>query len=210
MEFRRTLFTIALVSLIFLGGCYQPGPGSKPWQASFSDKDAQDILQSTKGESGSETHTAPIITANTPTPNPPITLPTPRSETLTYVVQQGDFLRKIAQKYQVSIDQIVEANNIADQNLIDVGQVLLIPPSSFTDVAPGFKILPDSELINSPSNAGFDVAKFVAAQGGYLSVYSEEVDDVRMSGAEIVEQVALLFSVNPRLLLTVLDGNGPA
>jgi len=205
MEFRRTLFTIALVSLIFLGGCYQPGPGSKPWQASFSDKDAQDILQSTKGESGLETHTAPIITANTPTPNPPITLPTPRSETLTYVVQQGDFLRKIAQKYQVSIDQIVEANNIADQNLIDVGQVLLIPPSSFTDVAPGFKILPDSELINSPSNAGFDVAKFVAAQGGYLSVYSEEVDDVRMSGAEIVEQVALLFSVNPRLLLTVLE-----
>ena len=45
----------------------------------------------------------------------------------------------------------------------------------------------------------------LAAQGGYLSVYSEEVDDVRMSGAEILEQVALLFSVNPRLLLSVLE-----
>ena len=111
----------------FSGWMLSARPGSKPWQASFSDKDAPNIIVSTTDGNSSEMHIAPIITASTPTPNPPITLPTPRSETLTYVVQQGDFLRKISQKYQVSINQIVEANDIADQNLIEVGQVLLIP-----------------------------------------------------------------------------------
>jgi murein DD-endopeptidase MepM/ murein hydrolase activator NlpD len=204
MRFRRTLF-FGLIGLVLLSGCYKPGPGSTHWQASWVDDGEPEIFTPAVGGSDPEAHFAPVITASTPTPNPPITLPTPRSETVTYVVQQGDFLRKIAQKYQVSIAQIVAANEIADPNLIEVGQVLLIPPPSFDEVAPPFKILPDSELINSPSNAGFDVAEYVVAQGGYLMVYSEEVDDVRMSGAEIVERVALLYSVNPKLLLTVLE-----
>lgn len=204
MQLRRTLF-IGLTSLVLLSGCYKPGPGSTPWQASWSDKDAPEFIQPAVGGSDSETQFVPIITSSTPTPNPPIILPTPRSETVIYVVQQGDFLRKIAQKYQVSIAHIVEANEIADPNLIEVGQALVIPPPSFDAVAPPFKIMPDSELVFSPSNAAFDVPGFVAAQGGYLSVYSEEVDDVRLSGAEIVEQVALLYSVNPRLLLSVLE-----
>ena len=204
MRLRRTL-VFALLGLVLLSGCYKPGPGSMTWQASWADDDAPEIFLPAVGGSDPETHFAPVITAATPTPNPPITLPTPRSETVTYVVQQGDFLRMIAQKYQVSIDQIVAANEIEDPNLIEVGQVLLIPPPSFDDIAPAFKVLPDSELINSPSNAGFDVAGFVAAQAGYLSVYSEEVEDIRLSGAEIVERVAMLNSVNPRLLLTVLE-----
>jgi LasA protease len=201
---KRILLLIFLVILL-LSGCYQPGPGAKPWQASWIEDEAVD-RPFPEGDARQPTHAeVPRITEPTPTPNPPIQLPTPRSETLTYVVQQGDTLRRIAQQYQVSIAQIVAFNEISNPDLISVGQELLIPPPAFDAVATGFKILPDSELINSPSNAGFDVGAFVRDHGGYLAAYSEEVDGVSLSGAEIVARVALEYSINPRLLLTVLE-----
>lgn len=45
----------------------------------------------------------------------------------TYVVQRGDTLAIIAQKYGVSIDALIKANNITDPNNILVGQTLTIP-----------------------------------------------------------------------------------
>jgi len=202
---------IVLLAALFLSGCYQPGPGAKTWQASWQDNEGyQDVSSgeinpippAEQAESIAELIETRYIT---PTPNAPITLPTPRSETVTYVVKQGDTLRRIAQEHQVTIAQIVNENNITNPDLIDVGQVLIIPPPSFDDAATFFKIIPDSELINSPGNAGFDVAAFVERYGGYLASYEEEVEGVLLDGVAIVERVALLYSVNPRLLLAVLE-----
>lgn len=44
-----------------------------------------------------------------------------------YLVQAGDTLWDIAQKYGTTVDAIVEANNIRDRNLILPGQTLVIP-----------------------------------------------------------------------------------
>ena len=44
-----------------------------------------------------------------------------------YVVQAGDTLSSIAQKFGTTVEAIVRANNLADPNLIFVGQVLTIP-----------------------------------------------------------------------------------
>ncbi len=184
-------------------GCYKPGPEPAPWQVSrLADED----LIPEGSNRPSEPQEGPMLPPmTTPTPNPPITLPTPRGDTLTYAVQKGDTLRTIAQKYQVSVDQITTANGIENPNLIEVGQVLLIPPPIFEQVASGFKILPDSELVYSPSNANFNVEEFVKKWDGYLASYSEVIDGVAMSGHEIVERVALLYSINPRLLLALLE-----
>jgi hypothetical protein len=89
--------------------------------------------------------------------------------------------------------------------VIEVGVTLLIPTPSFDLVAPSFKIIPDSELVYSPVNAGFDIAGFVAGKNGYLASYSEEVDGIQTAGADIVGRVAMEYSVNPRLLLAFLD-----
>ncbi len=210
MRIRRILF-VALMAALFLSGCYRPSPVAQPWQASWQDD--VDIPSVSPGDNEIIFPADSIEDAiefvemhyATPTPNPPIVLPTPRSETITYVVQQGDTLRKIAQQYQVSIKQIVTENNIENPDLIEVGQVLVIPPTAFDATAPAFKIVPDSELINSPRNAGFDVAAFVQGHGGYLVSYEEEVEGVLLNGTAIVERVALLYSVNPRLLLVVLE-----
>jgi len=210
MRIKLILF-VGLVATLFLSGCYRPGPGSEPWQASRQDDvevasvpPSEDETFPTNGP-GEEVAEFIEILYTTPTPNPPIILPTPRSETDTYIVQPGDTLRRIAQQYQVTIQQIVNENNIENPDLIDVGQVLVIPPTTFDATAPAFKIVPDSELVNSPSNAGFDVAAFVQGYGGYLVSYEEEVEGVLLNGPAIVERVALLYSVNPRLLLAVLE-----
>ena len=51
----------------------------------------------------------------------------PPTDTYTYIVCKGDSLGKIAGAFHVSVDDIVALNNIANRNLIYVGQKLLIP-----------------------------------------------------------------------------------
>lgn len=70
------------------------------------------------------TNIAPVAQTTTPTvkPEPKATY------TVKYTVKKGDTLNKIAsKKYTTSVKAIAEANNIANVNLIKVGQVLNIP-----------------------------------------------------------------------------------
>lgn len=60
-----------------------------------------------------------------PPPPPPAPLP---STGQTYYVQKGDTLRKIAIRFNTSVDAILELNNIANPNLIYVGQAITLPP----------------------------------------------------------------------------------
>lgn len=145
---------------------------------------------------------APILT---PTPDEPHALPEMRREPEQYVVQPGDTLGIIAQRYGVSLEQLIAANQIANPNLLDVGQVLTVPVPTAQGISPDFKIIPDSEMVYGPAAYLLDVREFVNQHGGYLSQYEEEVDGSTLSGAEIVERVARNFSVNPRLLLAVLQ-----
>ncbi len=45
----------------------------------------------------------------------------------TYTVKSGDTLTKIAKTYGTTVDTLVALNNIANKNLITVGQVLILP-----------------------------------------------------------------------------------
>ncbi len=67
----------------------------------------------------------------TPTPAPPPPNPTPPppppSGQTTHVVQSGETLSTIAQRYGVTWQAIAQANNLANPNVIYVGQRLLIP-----------------------------------------------------------------------------------
>jgi len=140
-----------------------------------------------------------------PTPDPPRVLPTLRAQPQEYVVQPGDSLARIASQFSVSIAAIVEANGINQPDLLEIGQVLTIPAPQPVGTGSAFKLIPDSELVFSPASADFDIAGFVHTQGGYLSGYKEEVNGRQTSGVKIVARIAQEFSVNPRLLLAVLE-----
>ena len=147
----------------------------------------------------------PILT---PTPDAPRIVPTLRQEPDEYIVHAGDTLAGIASRYSVSYDDIAKLNNITDANSVSVGQFLLIPAPVPSGEAPGFKIIPDSEEVYGPMSTTLDLAAFIKGQGGYLATYSEEVDGVNLSGSAIIQKVAEDFSVNPRLLLAVLEYTG--
>jgi LysM repeat protein len=52
-------------------------------------------------------------------------VPQPRAQR--YVVQPGDTLSRIADRFGVSVQALQQANGIADQDVITVGQTLIIP-----------------------------------------------------------------------------------
>ncbi len=141
----------------------------------------------------------------TPTPDEPHLLPSARQDALEYSVQSGDTLGTIAEEHGVSIELIAQANELANPDVLEVGQLLVIPVATPEGTGPDFKIIPDSELVYGPGTIGFNTAEFVSSQNGFLSTYSEEIDGETFNGAEIIHLVAENFSVNPRLLLAVLE-----
>jgi LysM repeat protein len=52
---------------------------------------------------------------------------TPPPQQTTYVVQRGDWLSRIAQRFGVSLYSLIQANSIFNPNIIYPGQVLVIP-----------------------------------------------------------------------------------
>lgn len=145
----------------------------------------------------------------TPTPDFPHAVPTQRDYLDQYTVQPGDTLGSIASAYGVTLESLLQENGLNESSLLTVGMVLNIPPID-VDSNPGssFKLIPDSELVYSPSSAQFDISAFIEEQGGYLASYSQDVNGEYMTGTQIVEFVAQSYSVNPRLLLALLEYRG--
>ncbi|MEW6567478.1 MAG: LysM peptidoglycan-binding domain-containing M23 family metallopeptidase [Chloroflexota bacterium] len=143
--------------------------------------------------------------ALTPTPDPTRLAPPLRTESVVYAVRPGDSLNTIAQRYAVGARLIIAANNLTNPNLLYIGQVLLIPPPVPQPPGPSFKIIADSELVNGPSGALLDVEGFARQWGGYLSSYTEEVEGRVLTGPQVLQTVAQRYSVNPRLLLALLE-----
>ncbi|MCZ2127382.1 MAG: LysM peptidoglycan-binding domain-containing protein [Anaerolineales bacterium] len=132
--------------------------------------------------------------------------PTPRQNAEEYVVQPNDTLGIIAQRYRVSLQALMDANQLANADMLYVGMTLIIPAAQVgEEAAPSLKIIPDSELVNGPAAAEFDLRGFIADQNGFLADYEEDFRGERMSGADILEEISYNYSVNPRLLLALLE-----
>jgi len=79
-----------------------------------------------------------LIEAATPSPTrvesviepafPATTATTASGSPETYVVQPGDTLFIIAQRYGTTVNALVQANNLSNPNRLSVGQELIIPP----------------------------------------------------------------------------------
>lgn len=74
---------------------------------------------------------------SSPTPVPSGGEPTLPPTGVTYVVQAGDTMYSIAQRFGVTVDAIAESNGISDPSNITVGQGLIIPGVTATPTSPG-------------------------------------------------------------------------
>ncbi len=174
---------------------------------------------------------APGAPIYTPTPDVPIILPTftplasvdlqfvetPTAGQVTHIVQDGEYPGSIAAAYGITVEELLTANNLTENDIIYPGQELTIPGVT-ADSAPEqpintgamassdfFKIIPDSELVYGPLGTLLNVESYVQQKGGYLAYYTQDIDGVTLNGGQIVKLVAENYSVNPRLLLAVLE-----
>lgn len=123
-----------------------------------------------------------------------------------YQVQPGETLRSLAVRFAVLPQEIQPAAGVlpAEDVLLSQDQLLLIP-RRLGPTGPSDRIIPDSEFVFSPHTFEFDPVSFASQYDGYLMDYQEYVYGRWRSGAEVVELAARDNSVNPRLLLTMLE-----
>ncbi len=143
-----------------------------------------------------------------PTPDSSRQLPEITVEAKQYYVQAGDTLGTIAARFGIPPRMIIDANQLLNPDWLSVGQELTIPAPIPGSEGTGFKIIPDSELVYGPYAQEFDIQAFVNRFDSYLGSYSEVVEGQVFTGPEIVKLVAQDYSINPRLLLAILEYQG--
>lgn len=131
-------------------------------------------------------------------------IPPSEAVNILYYTVAGDSLLNVSLRFGVDIDDILP-ESIEREGLIPPGQLLIIP-NTLEETSSSQKLLPDSEVAYSPSTVDFDIQGFVKEAGGYLSNYTEYLMSTgNTSGADIIQRIALEYSINPRLLLAFLE-----
>ncbi len=215
-SFSHHRFNIVLIGLSFLilvQACAQPDSPDRSWQLHKPGVEKDPTAQSDPYPSATP-HPLTTYLPSTRRPNEHYLTPTPdifrdqptiRSETEFYIVQPGDSLSVIAVRFNVSPQLILAANNLTNPDFLAVWQTLVIPPPILQAPGPNFKIIPNSELVYGPAGVFFDLRSEVTRRGGILAHHTEEVEGKELSGTGVVQLVAQRYSVNPRLLLAVLE-----
>jgi LasA protease len=124
--------------------------------------------------------------------------------TQVYLTQSGDTLPALAARFGVNPADINAPNGLQGRTTLVENQLLVIP-QVLNETGPGNKIIPDSELVFSGGGAGFDPQDFAGQQGGYLATYRGFMDDMTLSGGDVLLLTAQQHSINPRLLTALLE-----
>ena len=207
---------LALVWIIFssIQACDGPDEPSRSWDISKSWFEEDPTIEVIPSPTNTPSPSLLRLIPPTRRPDEPYSTPTPdsarnppqiRTEAESYVVQPGDSINMIASRFGVGARQIINANNITNPNLLAVGQVLTIPASIRREPGSSFKIIPDSELVYGPASAFYGLYTDVINRGGFLRDYTEVVEGQELSGRAIVQLVTQRYSINPQLLLAVLE-----
>jgi murein DD-endopeptidase MepM/ murein hydrolase activator NlpD len=159
---------------------------------------------------GSTTVIQSIITPIAPTPLPTPTAGRPHynpGELVSYTAQSGDTLPALAARFNTTVAEILQANPIIPQDATTMppGLPMKIPIYYRALWGTDFQSLPDSAFVNGPAQVGFNTSAFVEASSGWLKTYRAYAGGKNRSGAEMVDYVAVTYSISPRLLLALLE-----
>ena len=125
-----------------------------------------------------------------------------------YQAQSGDMLAALVLRFRTDAATLLLANpTLPLTQSIAPGTWLNVPLAAIPADAFNTRLLPDGEVVYSPAAASFDVRGYVLAQPGYLASYSEVVSATQpaQAGWELVDDYARRYSLNPRLLLALLE-----
>ncbi len=187
----RNPCTVSLITVLFITSC-NAAPNINPELSSGQPADA-------------------ALPADVGTPLPTRTTYKP-GELVDYTAQTGDTLPALAMRFNTTVDEILQANPQIprDATTMPPGMPMKIPIYYLALWASPFEIIPDHAFVNGPTVIGFNTAAFVASQPGWLKDYRSYSSVGWLSGPEMVDYVATNYSINPRLLLAILEYQGGA
>jgi len=189
----QTYLLPALFSIFLLSGCQSQissASGVIPGEVAL----AQDSLNTPE----------PAEAALEPIPTRPTYGP---GELVDYVAQSGDTLPALAIRFNTSVEEILAANTFipASASTMPPGMPMKIPIYYLPLWGSSYRIIPDSQFIYGPALIGFDTTTFVSTQPGWLKQVVGFASGANRTGAELVDIVAINYSVSPRLLLALLE-----
>jgi murein DD-endopeptidase MepM/ murein hydrolase activator NlpD len=169
------------------------------------------------GIGGGEAFPDVIDLSNTDPIEPARVVPTPMLASITkpvssknlptvlYLTQAGDTLPGLAARYGVSVNDITSSSPLPKNGFLNPQMMITIPEREM-ETTSNLKLIPDSETVFSPSGLDFDIDGFVDSTGGYLQSYREYLNSSGwLDGAGVIRKVAVENSINPRVLLSVLE-----
>lgn len=142
----------------------------------------------------------------TSTPEPPTA--TYPSNSILYYAQSGDWLQEVASRFGVSLSEITSPKILPEKGFVDQGTLLIIPNKidKTVEYTTALLTIPDSEVVFSATALDFNIEDYVKNAEGYLASYREYLNTTAWtSGAAGIQRLATENSINPRLLLAVLD-----
>ena len=151
-----------------------------------------------------------MITPLAPTPVPAPTSERPDyapGELVDYTAQNGDTLPALAARFNTAMDEILAANPIIPQDATTMppGMPMKIPIYYLPLWGTTFQSIPDQAFVNGPAQIGFSTTAFVESTSGWFKNYRVYAGDETRTGAEAIDYIARNYSVNPQLLLALLE-----
>ncbi len=133
-------------------------------------------------------------------------------ELVDYTAQTGDTLPALAARFNTTIDEILTANPFIprDATTMPPGMPMKIPIYFLALWASPFQIIPDHAFVYGPTLIGFNTSAYLKSQPGWLKDYRVYASGKWRSGGEMVDFVAMNYSISPRLLLALLEYQGGA
>lgn len=149
----------------------------------------------------------PVILELPPTVTPIPTRPGTSLPPLLYYTQAGDTLGNLAIRFGVQKVEITSPAPLVSERFLNPGQLLVIPNRITEEISPATILMPDSEVVYSPSALDFNLKEFIDSKGGYLATYREYLSTGWMDSSQVIERVAIENSINPRMLLAIVEFN---
>lgn len=184
------------------------------WDRTHPQGACEPVAQAPASLTPAGAHAAPLVT-----PRPTVaSLAAPLNQT-TYIVQSGDTLNAISRRFNVSLDDLLAANNLTSDSILHVGQKIVVPNGGqpLATVTPALTPTAISSELAPPATPTSIEIRQVIARGDPTSeavVIANRGRQVNLHGWKVSDNEGYVYTFPDLTLwpggtITVHTGSGP-